>query len=71
VEIAIHEGLHQLFPDFTEDQVTDSAEKLAQLVVGVLEAKGVVLPALKPLLTRENAEEFFPGAEWRGEDKAQ
>lgn len=60
IEICIHECLHGIFPNMSEDQVLKAGLQVAAFIASVFRVKGDrPLPKLMPLLTSENVEKLF------------
>lgn len=65
IEIAIHEGLHAIFPAMDEKTVGAASDELGKLVVGVFAAKTTIIPDLKSLVNEQNVKSLFPNAKYR------
>lgn len=58
--VCIHECLHSIFPDLTEEQVDRAADQIGGFVAAAFKAKKAPLPELKRILTPKNGPILFP-----------
>ena len=58
IEFALHEGMHAVFPEMSEDDVGKFSKQLGRLVCGVFEAKGGLPPKFEPLSSRPEWEKI-------------